>query len=305
MADLHRLPHRLGDARPGRIDQRARRRARDEDARQVEQQRRVLVAARIQPGQRHQELAAAQVGIADQVEGGIGRDEAVLARSEPSRCAPQLRITLLDLGERRRRAVAGAGAGCGWVSSMVSSSSATGWPIAAQSGSASSRARRQRLAQRAAAATRRSVRAARSGAAAAAAPDCRARSGRIGRDAASPPWPLQQQRIADVVERRAVLAGRQRAAGGPGEILKRHRTSFRRAAVTSDPKRRAATAAPATGKCLKRYTKARRITKCDRSSQANRGSARVQCEAGRRRGCGKHIAVMCKIDVNCARGVKP
>ena len=77
MADLHRLPHRLGDAAPGRVDQRARRRARDEDPRQVEQQRRVLVAARIEPGQRHQQFAAAHVGIADQVEGGVGRDEAV------------------------------------------------------------------------------------------------------------------------------------------------------------------------------------------------------------------------------------
>ena len=78
MPDLHRLPHRLGDARPGRIDQGARLRARDEHAREDEQQGRVLVAARVQARQRHQHLAAAHVGIADQVEGGIGRDEAVL-----------------------------------------------------------------------------------------------------------------------------------------------------------------------------------------------------------------------------------
>ena len=36
----------------------------------------------------------------------------------------------------------------------------------------------------------------------------------------------EQQRIADVVERRAVLSGRQRAAGGAGEILKSHRMFF-------------------------------------------------------------------------------
>ncbi|OIQ76886.1 hypothetical protein GALL_414290 [mine drainage metagenome] len=38
---------------------------------------------------------------------------------------------------------------------------------------------------------------------------------------------IQQQGIADVIERRAVLAGRQRAVSGPGEFLKRHESSFR------------------------------------------------------------------------------
>ena len=33
---------------------------------------------------------------------------------------------------------------------------------------------------------------------------------------------VQQQGIADIVQRRAVLAGRQRAVGGTGEILKTH-----------------------------------------------------------------------------------
>jgi hypothetical protein len=79
MADLHRLPHRLGDAGPWRIDQRADGRARDENPRQIEQQRRVLVAARIQPGQRHQQFAAPQIGIADQIEGGVARDKSMLA----------------------------------------------------------------------------------------------------------------------------------------------------------------------------------------------------------------------------------
>ena len=81
MADLHRLPHRFGDAGPGRVDQGAGRRARDEDPRQVEQQRRVLVAAGIESGQRHQQFTAPDVGVADQVEGGIGRDEAVTCRT--------------------------------------------------------------------------------------------------------------------------------------------------------------------------------------------------------------------------------
>src|SRR3977135_4235927 len=37
----------------------------------------------------------------------------------------------------------------------------------------------------------------------------------------------QQQGIADVVQRRAVLPGRQRAVGGTGNMLKSHETSFR------------------------------------------------------------------------------
>ena len=77
MLDLHRLPHRLGDTLPRRIDQRARRRMRDEDARQRKQQRRILVAARIQAGQRHQHFAPADVGVAEQVERRIGRDKTV------------------------------------------------------------------------------------------------------------------------------------------------------------------------------------------------------------------------------------
>ncbi len=64
---------------------------RDEDPGQAEQQGRILVAARVQPGQRHQHLAPADVGIADQVEGGIGRDEAVLAER-----AEQMRAGLAD-----------------------------------------------------------------------------------------------------------------------------------------------------------------------------------------------------------------
>jgi hypothetical protein len=37
---------------------------------------------------------------------------------------------------------------------------------------------------------------------------------------------FQEQGIADVVERRAVLAGRQRPAGGAGDLLKIHGSSF-------------------------------------------------------------------------------
>ena len=92
----------------------ARRRAGDEDPRQVEQQRRVLVAARIEPGQRHQEFAAAQIGIADQVEGGIGRDEAVaVERAQQMRAAGADHV--LDLGEVQapaRTACTGFGLGC-------------------------------------------------------------------------------------------------------------------------------------------------------------------------------------------------
>jgi hypothetical protein len=33
---------------------------------------------------------------------------------------------------------------------------------------------------------------------------------------------IEQKRIADVVERRAVFSGRQRAAGGAGHVMKRH-----------------------------------------------------------------------------------
>ena len=184
MADLHRLPHRLGDPAPGRIDQRAGRRMRDENPRQVEQQRRVLVAARIQPGQRHREFAPAHVGVADQVEGGIGRDEAVLGIG-----AQQMRAAgadhRFDLGRfgraprgRRRR-------GLGMVRPRyLSISAATGAPIAAQSGAASSRAwvsaARKRCQARRLVAQRGQPGPAQ---AAAAAPDCRARSGRIFRDA--------------------------------------------------------------------------------------------------------------------------
>ena len=39
---------------------------------------------------------------------------------------------------------------------------------------------------------------------------------------------VQQQGIADVIQRRPVLAGGQRAVGGAGEILKAHAVSFRR-----------------------------------------------------------------------------
>lgn len=88
VADLHRLPHRFGNAFPGRIDDVARRRARNEDAGEIEQQRGVLVAARIEARQCHDQLASAEIRIADQVEGGIGRQETVSAiRAEQMLCA--------------------------------------------------------------------------------------------------------------------------------------------------------------------------------------------------------------------------
>lgn len=92
VADLHRLPHRFGNPSPGRIDDCARRRSRDEDTGEVEQQRGVLVAARVETRERHGQLSAAEIGIADQVERGVGRQKAIL-RYEPSRCCAQSRIT--------------------------------------------------------------------------------------------------------------------------------------------------------------------------------------------------------------------
>jgi len=106
VTDLHRLPHRLGDALPGRVDDRGRGRARDEDAREVEQERGVLVAARVQAGQRHDQFAPAKVRIADQVERGKGRQEAVLAVAlQQVVCA--VADDIVDLRQRRRRAVEG------------------------------------------------------------------------------------------------------------------------------------------------------------------------------------------------------
>ena len=228
MADLHRLPHRLGDALPGRVDQGARRGTRDEDPRQVEQQRGVLVAPRIQPGQRHQEFAAAQVGIADQVEGGIGRDEAVIAeRAQQVRAAASDHP--LDLGKARRRLAARRQAD-GLRLGMVELDRV--------------QQRRHRLADRGP--VRRLVVARPDqGRAQALQPRRVVQFGKPGppqqraqrRIAERGPvefgemrvaaGAVQQQGIADVIERRAVLPGRQRAVGGPGEVLKRHEISFR------------------------------------------------------------------------------
>jgi hypothetical protein len=47
---------------------------------------------------------------------------------------------------------------------------------------------------------------------------------------------VQQHGIADVIQRRAVLPDRQRAVGGPGEMLKVHGVSFRAALVAGSPK---------------------------------------------------------------------
>ena len=55
-------------------------RAGDERARQVEQQRRVLVGAGVEALQRDQQVAAAKIRIADQVERRVGGDEFVLGK---------------------------------------------------------------------------------------------------------------------------------------------------------------------------------------------------------------------------------
>ena len=77
MADLHRLPHRLGNARPRRIDQRRGRRIGDKGAGEIEKKRRILVSARVETAQRRQEIASAQIRIADQVERRIAWNKAV------------------------------------------------------------------------------------------------------------------------------------------------------------------------------------------------------------------------------------
>ena len=224
MADLHRLPHRLGDAAPGRVDQRARGRARDENPRQVEQQRRVLVAARIEPAQRHRQFAPADIGVADQVEGGVGRDEAALRER-----AQQMRAAAadhrFDLGQacralRRRRRL---GVGMAEIDGVEQ--------------------RRDRLADRGP--VRRLLVArgdqrlaqplqprffAQLGQSRAAQQRAQRRIAKRGpvelgemRIAAAR---VQEHRIADVIERGAILPGRQRAVGGTGEMLKGHRVSF-------------------------------------------------------------------------------
>ena len=226
MADLHRLPHRLGDSLPGRVDQRAGRRARDEHPRQVEQQRRVLVAARIQPGQRHQHFAAAQIGVADQVEGGIGRNESVAAEGfqQMRGAAADHAFDLRGLRRARRR-------GLGQRPRMreldgihqIRDRRADRGPV--RLGMVARLA--QRLAQ----------------------PLQRRRVAQLGKPGPPQQRPqrriaqrgaiefaemrvaagiFQQQRIAHVVQRRPVLAGRQCAVGGAGDALKCHEAMIQR-----------------------------------------------------------------------------
>ena len=146
-----------------------------------------------------------------------------LLPNERNRCAPQIADHGFDLGQvRRARRSRGAAFGLRmlqrrWYRAApppARRSRPSPAPHRRAPGSAPRAAR--------AAAARRAVRTARSGAAAAAAPDCRARSGRIWPDAGRRRRALQQQGIADVVQRRAVLPGRQRAVGGAGKILKIH-----------------------------------------------------------------------------------
>ena len=226
VADLHRLPHRLGDPSPGRVDQRPRRRMRDEDPRQIEQQRRVLVAAGIEPGQRHQHFAPAHVGIADQVEGRVGRDETVfrertqemraamadhaldlgqLRGAAVGRCRRRLRVAdadrrhqfghrLADRGPVRLVVVAGAG------QRLAQPLQPPRILQLRQPGPAQQRPQ-GRVAER------RPVEFSKMGVAAAV---------------------FSEHGIADVIERRAVLLGGQRAQGGAGEMVEAHAVSFRR-----------------------------------------------------------------------------
>ena len=224
MLDLHRLPHRLGNALPRRIDQRARRRMRDEDARQRKQQRRILVAARIQAGQRHQHFAPADVGVAEQVERRIGRDEAVFGigpQQMPGRDADRV----FDLGhagrarrrgQRRRLRMPHADAVHQFRDRLADRRPVRLGVVAGPC---------QRLAQRAQPGfipQRRE----------AGPPQQRPQRGVAERG----PIKLAEMRvaagivlqegIADVIERRPVLPHRERAERGAGKILKPHAVSF-------------------------------------------------------------------------------
>jgi hypothetical protein len=224
MADLHRLPHRLGDAGPGGVDQRRRRRAGDEDPRQVEQQGRILVAARIQPGQRHQQFAAADIGVADQVEGGIGGDEAVLAErpQQMRRGGAHDAFDLAKVGRarrrRRRRRL--------WVLQMdgiqqLRDRLADRGPVRLRVVARPD----QRLAQRLQA--RLVAQFGKPGPAQQGPQRRIAERGLVElgevRVAAGM---VQQQGVADVVERWAVLAGRQGTVGGSGDAMKIHYSFF-------------------------------------------------------------------------------
>ena len=183
--------------------------------------------------------------------------------NERSRCAPQVRITGSISARSGARPGEAAGFGLGCCRSIVSSSSATGWPIAAQSGASSSRARISASRSRCSRGSSRN-------------------SGKPGPPQQRPQRRIaqrgpvefaemrvaagvvQQQGIADIVKRRAVLPGRQRAVGGTGELLKSHEISFRAQLIARSPgSAGVATAAaadlPKTCKSLKNYTKAREI----------------------------------------------
>ena len=93
-------------AAPRRIDHRRRRRiSRDEDAREVEQQGGVLVGAGVEALQRDQEIAPAKIRIADQVERGIGGNEAASGE-----CAGQM--SLAQARMMRSISASGTAAGC-------------------------------------------------------------------------------------------------------------------------------------------------------------------------------------------------
>ncbi len=220
MPYLHRRPHRFGDPGPGRVDDIARRRAGDEHPRQIEQQGRVLVAARVQPGQRHLQFAAAAVGVTEQIEGGIGRDETIaLERAEQMRAAGadrgfdvyqsrQLarRADRLRLGMRQRDRV-----------EQLRDRRADRLPI----GLGVVARGEQRVAQRAK--PDRVVQLGQAGAAQQRPQRRIAKRGaiEIGEMIAAALW-AQQRAVADVIERGAVLDGGQRAIGCAGHAENIH-----------------------------------------------------------------------------------
>lgn len=68
-------------------------------AREIEQQRRVLVGARIEAGQRRHEIAATEVRIAGEIERGIGGQKSVAAEG-PQQVRGATADDAVDVGGR-------------------------------------------------------------------------------------------------------------------------------------------------------------------------------------------------------------
>ncbi|MGY4599442.1 hypothetical protein ACVWXL_007188 [Bradyrhizobium sp. GM22.5] len=269
VADLHRLPHRFGNPSPGRIDDCARRRSRDEDTGEVEQQRGVLVAARVETRERHGQLAAAEIGIADQVERGVGRQKAIFAVRAQQMLravadhAVDLRLLRHGAGEHGRRRL-------GMIQRDAVDEIGDGLADRCPIGLGLVAGAHQGLAQ----------------------PGQFAFVAQLGQPGPAEQYPqcgiaerglveLGQMRIAagrnrqywiaDVVKRGAVLPRRQRPAGGAGKILKAHEITWSRE-LAGGP----AGALPAARhplQVVEKATRIRRKYKCDEGHRKSRHEA--------------------------------